>query len=197
MHNSKIKRMVGIALLMATIVVLQIVGGIIPPIAGFPITLVLIPVVMGAATYGYSGGGFLGGFFGLLVYINCVNGSDVGGAMVFQANPMLCFIMVLAKGILAGLASATVYKLLKNKNGYAAMLAASMVCPLVNTGIFILSMLLCFKDVLAAWAAGGDLIAYILSGLVLVNFLPELLINMAVSPGLQSAAKAVEKFNRG
>ncbi len=196
MYSIKIKRMVGIALLMATVVVLQFVGGIIPPVAGFPITLVLIPVVLGAATYGYAGGGILGGFFGLLVYINCVNGSDVGGAMVFQASPILCFIVVMGKGILAGLASAGVYRLLKARNGYIAMLAAAFLCPLVNTGVFIACMLLFFKDVLATWAGGGDIIAYVLSGLVLVNFLPELIINMAVSPVLQTAAKAVEKFNK-
>ena len=35
-----------------------------------------------------------------------------------------------------------------------------------------------FKDVLAAWAGGGDIIAYILTGLVLMNFVPELIINV-------------------
>ena len=39
-------------------------------------------------------------------------------------------------------------------------------------------MLTFFKDVLAAWAGGGDVIAYILSGLVLLNFMPELIINV-------------------
>jgi hypothetical protein len=39
-------------------------------------------------------------------------------------------------------------------------------------------MLTFFKDVLAAWAGGGDIIAYILSGLVLLNFVPELIINV-------------------
>ena len=42
MNNQKIKRMAGIALLMALVVVMQFVGGIIPPIGGFTISLVLI-----------------------------------------------------------------------------------------------------------------------------------------------------------
>ncbi len=193
MNNPKIKRMTGIALLMAMVVVMQFLSGIIPPVAGFPISLVLIPIVMGSAVFGITGGAILGAVFGIIVYINCVNGTDPGGAMVFQANPVLCFLVVMGKGTLAGVAAGGVYRLLKKKNGYIAMLCAAIVCPVVNTGTFIACMLLFFKDVLAAWASGGDIIAYILSGLLLINFLPELVINMAVSPALQRIAHTIEK----
>ena len=91
MKNVKVKRMVGIALLIALIVVLQAIGGMIPPIGGFSISLVLIPIVLGAAMYGPGAGALLGTAFGAIVYINCVTGADVGGAMVFQANPVLCW----------------------------------------------------------------------------------------------------------
>ena len=177
--------MTGIALLMALVVVMQFISGIIPPVAGFPISLVLVPIVLGSAMYGISGGAILGAVFGIIVYINCVNGMDPGGAMVFQASPVLCFLVVMGKGILAGVAAGAVYKLLKNRNGYLAMLLAAIVCPVVNTGTFIVCMLLFFKDILAAWANGGDIAAYILSGLILVNFVPELIINVVFSPVLQ------------
>ncbi len=193
MNNPKIRRMTGIALLMALVVVMQFISGIIPPVAGFPISLVLIPIVMGSALFGITGGAILGAVFGLIVYINCVNGTDPGGAMVFQASPILCFLVVMGKGILAGTAAAVAYKLLRKRNGYLAMLLAAILCPLVNTGTFITCMLLFFKDVLAAWAGGGDIIGYILSGLILVNFVPELLINVAVSPALQRIVHTVKK----
>ena len=77
--NKRIKKMVGIALLMALVVVMQFLGGLIPPIGGFTISLVLIPIVIGAAVYGPSGGALLGGTFGVIVFINCVTGSDPGG----------------------------------------------------------------------------------------------------------------------
>ena len=105
MHNQKIKRMVSMAFLMALVLVLQILGGIIPPVGGFSISLVLIPIVMGAVLYGPKAGALLGATFGVIVYINCVTGADPGGAMVFQANPVLCLLVVLGKGILAGLAA--------------------------------------------------------------------------------------------
>ena len=178
MHNEKIKRMVSMAFLMALVLVMQMLGGIIPPIGGFSISLVLIPIVMGAVLYGPGAGALLGGTFGVIVYINCVTGADPGGAMVFQANPVLCFLVVMGKGILAGLASGGVYKLISTWNAHVAMLCAAIVCPVVNTGVFIACMLSFFRDVLAGWAGGGDIIAYILSGLVLLNFVPELIINV-------------------
>jgi len=176
--NTKTKKMVGIALLIALVVVLQFVGGMIPPIGGFSISLVLIPIVIGAAVYGPAAGALLGGVFGVIVTINCINGTDVGGAMVFQANPALCVAVVLAKGILAGFAAGWVYRLLKNKNAYLAMLCCAIVCPVVNTGLFVACMLTFFRDVLSAWAGGGDILSYVLTGLVLANFVPELVINV-------------------
>ena len=182
-----------IALLMALVVVMQFISGLIPPISGFSISLVLIPIVLGAALYGPSAGAILGGTFGAVVYINCVTGADIGGAMVFQANPALCFLVVMGKGILAGLTSGLVYRLLSGKNTYVAMFLAAFVCPLVNTGIFILCMLTFFVDILTAWAAGVNLVAYILSGLVLCNFVPELIINLAFSPASVRILKTVNK----
>lgn len=98
--------------------------------------------------------------------------------MVFQANPILCLLVVLGKGVLAGLASGLVYRMISQWNVHVAILGAAIICPVVNTGVFIACMLTFFKDVLAAWAGGGDIIAYILTGLVLMNFVPELIINV-------------------
>ena len=193
MKNPKIKRMASIALLMALVVVMQFVSGLIPPVSGFSISLVLIPIVLGAALYGPGAGALLGATFGAVVYINCVTGADLGGAMVFQANPALCFVVVLGKGVFAGLASGCVYKLLCGKNSYLAMLCAAIVCPIVNTGIFVLCMITFFKDVLSAWAEGGDVVAYVLSGLVLCNFIPELIINVLFSPASARISQIVQK----
>ena len=194
MKFASIKRMVGIALLMAMVVVLQFVSSMIPPLFGMvSISLSLIPVVLGAALFGPGAGGILGATFGIIVTINSITGADPGGAMVFQANPALYILVIMAKGVLAGLASGWVYRLLKNRNGYFAMLLASVVCPLVNTGVFLVCMALFFMDVLSAWAGGGDILGYVLSILVLCNFVPELVINVVFSPAGQRIAHIVEK----
>ncbi len=191
--NKKLKTMVGIALLMAMVIVMQFIGGMIPPIGGFSISLVLIPIVIGAAIYGVGAGALLGTTFGIIVYINCITGADPGGAMVFQANPVLCFLVVMGKGTLAGAAAGWIYRLFCKKNAYLAMLMAAIICPVVNTGTFVLCMVLFFNDILTAWAAGSQLVSYILTGLVLANFVPELIINVIFSPASVRIKKIIEK----
>ncbi len=195
MKNAKVGKMVGVALLMAMVVVLQFVSSMIPPIGFVSISLVLIPIVLGAATYGVGAGALLGATFAVVTIINCITGADGGGAMIFQANPVLCIVVVLAKSVLAGVASGLVYRLLAKRNGYMAMLCAAVVCPVVNTGIFLSCVLIFFKDVITVWAtgAGADVVTYVLSILLLCNFLPELLINVVFSPAGHNIMKIVKK----
>lgn len=195
-QNKSIMRMVGIAFMMALVVVMQSISGLIPPVGGFSISLVLIPIVLGSAVYGPCAGALLGATFGAIVYINCVTGADPGGAMVFQASPVLCFLVVMGKGVLAGLLSGVVYKLVKGKNAYLAMLLAAIVCPVVNTGVFVASMFLFFIDVLAAWAGGANIVGYVLTGLILANFVPELIINIVFSPSGQLIYKVTQRKTR-
>ena len=186
--------MVGVALLIALMIVLQFLGTILPiKIGPVSLSLVLIPIVIGAAVYGPTAGAVLGAAFGILANIFCANGMDGGGHMVFQASPVLCIVVVMIKGILCGYAAGWVYKLLVKKNAYVAMLCAAIVCPVVNTGIFLLGMCLFFMDVLQVWAGGSNVAGWVLSGLILVNFLPELALNIAVSPASQRIIHVVNK----
>ncbi len=194
MKNQKVQKMVGVSLLIAVMLVLQFISTVFPiKIGPVALSLVLIPIVLGAATYGIAAGGVLGGAFGVMTYIFCVNGMDGGGHMVFQASPILCFIVVMAKGILCGLAAGAVYKLLHKCNGYVAMLCAAIVCPVVNTGVFLAGMFLWFMDVLSVWAGGSDVVGYVLSGLIVINFLPELAINLLFSPAGQRILRTIKK----
>ena len=98
----------------------------------------------------------------------------------------------MAKGILAGAASGLVYKLISSKNSYVAMLCAAIVCPVVNTGVFLLGMAIFFMDVLQVWANGSDIVGYLLTGIVLVNFVPELIINVVFSPAGNRIIKSIK-----
>lgn len=194
MKNAKVHKLVGVALLIALMIVLQFLGTILPiKIGPVSLSLVLIPIVIGAAVYGPGAGAVLGAAFGILANIFCANGMDAGGHMVFQASPILCIVVVMLKGILCGYAAGLVYKLLAKKNGYIAMLCAAIVCPVVNTGIFLLGMRLFFMDVLSVWAGGSNVAGYILTGIILVNFLPELALNIIVSPASQRIIHVINK----
>ena len=105
---------VGLSIFTAIVVVLQLLGSFIK-IGTFSFSLVLIPIVVGAAVYGPGAGAFLGGVFGAVVTIACANGSDYGGSILFTANPFLTIFICMLKGILAGAAAGGVYNLAAKK----------------------------------------------------------------------------------
>ncbi len=183
MNHSKTQRMTGLALFTGIIVVLQVIGTFVK-FGPFSITLTLIPIVVGAAIYGPKSGAYLGGVFGFVVLVACIFGWDMGGAVLWNAQPLLTAVVCLGKGVLAGLAAGDVYRALSRRSTTAAAISAAVVSPVVNTGLFLLALYFLFYDVLVSWAtgAGADIATYILTGLVGVNFVLELGVNMVLSP---------------
>ena len=188
-------RLTGLAILTAIIIVLQIFTTFVK-FGPFSITLALIPMVVGAAMYGVGAGAYLGAVLGVIVTIMCITGGDVGGAMVWAANPVLCAVMCVLKTAMAGLAAGLIYKALSGKNKFVAVLLAAIASPIVNTGIVIIGMLVFFKDLLAVWAGGSDLLTYIIVGLTGVNFLVELGVNVILTPVVVKIIDAVKKTNK-
>ncbi len=183
MENTKkrmsTKTMVLGAVLTALVVILQLMGAFVK-FGPFSVSLVLVPIVIGAATCGKGISAWLGLVFGLVVLLN-------GDAAPFLAvNPLGTVITVLLKGTLCGLFAGLVYKWLEKYNRYLAVIAAAIVCPLVNTGVFLLGCLAFFMPTIAEWAAqaglGGGVGHYMIVGLVGINFIFELLTNIVLSP---------------
>lgn len=128
-----------------------------------------------------------------MVSIACVNGSDAGGYVLFSARPFLTVLVCMLKGILAGAAAGGVFTLVSKKNAYLGVFLAAIAAPVVNTGLFCLSLELFFHDILVERAAGTDLVYYIFVGLVGVNFLLELAVNLVCSPVIFRITKLVRK----
>lgn len=189
--NSTFK-LAGLGILTAIVVVLQVLTTYVH-FGPFSITLALIPIVIGASMYGVGAGAYLGAVFSAVVVAMCAFGGDVGGAMVWNANPILCALMCMLKGTLAGFVAGLLFKLISKKNETVAVIVAAFASPIVNTGVFIIGMLLFFKDILAQWSGGSDLLTYIILGLTGVNFLVELGVNMILSPVIARIIKAVRK----
>ena len=194
-------RMVQLSLLIALVVVLQIISALIPPIGGtVSITLTLIPVVVGGILYGKKAGAILGFAFGAIVLVNCICALDLGGSILWNANPILTAVICFAKGIAAGFIPACLYELVKGcaekqskGRAFAATVVAALAAPIVNTGLFVLGMILFFKDTLYAWAGGTDIMMYVLFGLAGINFLVEFLINIFLSPAIVRIVGVVKK----
>ena len=180
--SEKTRRLTGLDLLTAIIVVLQVVASFIK-FGPFSITLALAPIIIGAALYGPKSGAYLGGVFGVVVLIACVLGWDPGGSILWNANPFLTAVVCLVKGILAGLCAGAVYQAI-SKGSLAPIvgaIAAGVVSPVVNTGLFCLCLTLLFHDILVSWAGGTDIMYYIIFGLTGINFVLEMVINLVLS----------------
>lgn len=174
--NTKTSKVVGLGLFTAIVVVLQFLGSFIK-FGPFSITLVLAPIVIGAALYGIGAGAYLGLVFGATVLIS-------GDAAAFLTiNPIGTVIIVLLKGMLAGLAAGLVYSLISKASSLAGVIVAGVVCPIVNTGIFLAGCYIFFQEWLVA-VFGTTGFVTVVAGLVGVNFLIELGINMVLSTAI-------------
>ncbi len=192
MHNQhhRTRLAVTLALLTAIVVILQLLGSFIH-FGMFSISLVLVPIVIGAALCGVLSGAWLGFVFGLVVLLS-------GDAAAFMTvSPLGTILTVLLKGTFAGLLSGLVYKALAGRNETLATIAAAVVCPVVNTGIFIIGCYVFFLDTVSQWAQamgyGGNVTGYIFLTLVGANFLFELLVNIVLSPTIVHIIKIGRK----
>lgn len=176
------RKLAALAIFTALIVVLQLVANV-AKVGPVSITLSLVPIVVGAALYGVGAGAYLGGVFGLVVLICCITGMDAGGSILWNTNPPVTALVCLGKGVAAGACAGAIYRAVaKSGNKSVAAACAGVLCPVVNTGLFCLAMVLFFHETLTAWAGGSDVLYYVLFGLTGVNFLVELLINLVLGP---------------
>ncbi len=166
------------AIFTAIVIVLQLMGSFIR-FGPFSISLVLVPIVIGSAMCGYKIGAWLGFVFGLAVLFS-------GDAAAFFAiNIPGTVATVLLKGTLCGLAAGLVYSAFEKKNRYFAVIAAAVVCPIVNTGVFLLGCLVFFMRTIAEWGAAEgytNVAGYMFLGLAGGNFLVELVTNIILAP---------------
>lgn len=178
---------IGLGLLTAIVVVMQFISmGL--RFGTFSITLTLIPIVVGAALYGWISGAWLGFVFGVSVLLT-------GDANAFLAvNIPGTITTVLVKGVLAGLFAGLVYELISKKNQMVAVLVSAVVAPVVNTGVFILGSYVFFFDYLSGLAEGTNLLVFILVALVGINFFIELGTNLVLNPAILQIIRIGKKM---
>ena len=174
--NNKTQTIVGLGLLTAIVVVLQALSLSIP-VGIFRITLVLVPIIVGAALYGVFAGAWLGFVFSLVVMF-----TDTALFMAVSVPGTIITVMV--KGTMAGIVAGLVYKALAKKNRFVAVLLAGVAAPVTNTGLFLVGCGLFFMDTINEWAAAAGYASagrFMIFGLVGMNFVIELIINLAMS----------------
>ena len=186
------KQLVLLALLSAIVAILAYLGGFIKIGGLASISLTLIPVVVGATLCGPFAGAWLGGVAGAIFF------ATPDAVFWFGLSVHGTIITVMVKGILSGLAAGLVYQPLKRFNRYLAVTVSAIVCPVVNTGIFLLGCTVFFMDTVNSWAAteGLPVGKYLIIFFVGLNFVLELITNIVVSPAMVRILNVADKGNQ-
>lgn len=178
------------AILTAIVIVLQLMGSFIR-FGPFSISLVLVPIVIGSAMCGYKISAWLGFVFGLAVLFS-------GDAAAFLAIDIPGTVAtVLLKGTLCGLVAGLVYKLFEKKSRYLAVVASAIICPIVNTGVFLLGCVIFFMPTIVEWGAASgytNVAGYMFLGLAGGNFLVESVTNIILAPVILRVV-SIKKYN--
>ena len=151
--QGKTRRLAGLALFTALIVILQLLGSFIRfgPVS---VSLVALPIAVGAAVYGGAAGLWLGFVFGMVVLLS----GDAAAFFAFSVPGTL--LTVLVKGIACGGLAGFVYAWLAQKNRTLAAVAAAIVCH----GVFVGAgdtRVPCIMNLISMWAVRLTLAAWL------------------------------------
>lgn len=144
-NRQKTLNLVTLSLLIAIEVVLVVtnLGFImIPPIS---ITILHVPVIMGAVVMGWKSGLILGGSFGVLAMLNATfrgaSVADLAFSPFYSGNPVGSIIMCIGCRMLLGFAAGFIFEKLSKKTG--KVLLSSAIAAFVSTLLHTLTVMSC------------------------------------------------------
>ncbi len=188
--TKKTNTIVGLGLLTAIVIVLQALA-LTVRFGVFTITLVLAPIIVGAALYGWWAGAWLGFVFGVVVLC-----TDAGAFLAVNVPGTI--VTCILKGACAGIVAGIIYDFLAKKNKFLAVILAGIAAPVTNTGLFLLGCVLFFMDTINEWAIGAGYPSagnFLIFGMVGLNFFVELVINLALSTAIVQIIGIAKKSN--
>ena len=186
------EQLVLISLLTALVAVLSYFGGFIKIGTIASINLTLIPVVLGAALCGPFVGAWLGAVSGAIFFL------PADAVFWFGLSIPGTIITVIVKGTAAGLLAGLAYTALERLNRYFAVFVSAVVAPIVNTSIFLLGCVIFFLPDVKAMAAAAEssLGVFMITGLVTLNFVFELAVNIVLAPSILRIINIKKKSNK-
>ena len=185
------KRVTGMAVLLALVLVLQIFGGSIT-IGAVQLNFTLIPIVLGAMFYGPIVGGILGLSCGVVVLVQVIMGLVPFYTLIWTNDPVVTTLTCLVKTTAAGVLAGFVFDWLSKKNAILAVFVTSAIVPIVNTTLFVTGCLFMTGSVYGM-AGEQNVLVFILVSIVTFNFFIELAVNMVVAPALHTVYKVLKK----
>lgn len=177
--NKKIttKQIVGTGLLLALEIIFQVLGNYLQ-FGPVNINLSLMTIVLAAVLYGPLSGAILGFFNGLMALLSP---STLG--LFMPISPLGTVLACLLKTTLAGLCAGLLFKLFKNKNNLIGLIIASLIVPIVNTGLFSVFALIFFRPFLESGVENGfpNIGAFLIFGVIGWNFIFEIITTVILS----------------
>lgn len=184
------EKLVTLAILTALVIVLQSFSSVAARIGLFSFALGGLPVAIGAILYGNRAGAWLGAVFGAIVLA-----TDATAFALYGVNVFATVAVVLLKSIASGLAMSLTFKLCRAINRYVGVVVASIVGPVVNTGIFVAGVCIFFEDFFSGFVADGVPFVVGLILMLLVNFFIEIAINVVFAPVVYKIVGMRKKAN--
>lgn len=204
MKNRKTLRLTELALFTALVILMSFTPLGYFRTAGLEITLLCIPVAVGAAVLGKKAGAFLGGIFGVTSFIQCLTGLSPFGAMLLSINWLGSFMVCVPTRILAGFVAGLLADLilgrkdgddsaqLTKKGETAASFTASLAMPLLNTLLFMGTLIAFFwkTDYIQGFAGGMKVLPFVIA-FVGINGLIEVISCLVIGTAVSMALFAV------
>ena len=167
--KSNVKTLVQLALLTAIELIMAFTPLGYLKIGPVSITFMAIPVAVGAIVLGPLSGAFLGLVFGLTSFSQCF-GADQFGTTLLGINAFstafMCLVPRILMGLFAGLIFGGLKKTTLGETGGA--LLSSLACSVINTVLFVGSLIVLFGNTEYIKGFGDSVIAVIMA-LVSVN----------------------------
>jgi len=136
-NHNKTRNLVQVAVLISMLLVLEITNIGYIKFGVLEMTIMQVPVIIGAITMGPTTGAFLGGVFGLTSFWQCFGKSPFGAALL-GINPLYTFLVCVIPRILMGLLCGLIFKWLQkiDKKNIMSYFGASLAAALINTILF-------------------------------------------------------------
>ncbi len=191
MKQSKLstKYLVELALLVAVILLMAFTPiGYIKTL-GLEITLIVIPVAVGAVTLGPTGGAILGGVFGVTSFIQCF-GMSAFGTILLGVNPFFTFLVCVPTRILEGWLTGLIYQGLRKSSlkSEVSVTLANLCCPLLNTVLFMGTLVVLFAGTMREQFGMTKVIPFIVT-FVGINGVVEAIVCFLVGTGVSISLK--------
>lgn len=192
---SKTQKMVGTGVLAAIVVLLQLLSTFGIHVGPVPISLVLVPIAIGAILYGPGAGAFLGAVFGAVVLGMILGGLDPASMAMLQFNAPATVITCFGKGIAAGWVAGMVFKAFeKIKQRQLGVIIGTLLCPVVNTGLYVLMVITIFRPLMENEQVKGVGAVFVaLMGLIMVNVISEIVITVVLTPVVLQIVKIITR----